>query len=95
MRGEKMMQRALTPESVESLIYSERGDEQARRLRWRNARMWTPHIEELDEEGWTRFWEYAEQNDITDGDEEEVGSNPVPPEICIKLRDCTLWCEPE
>ncbi|MFG1691119.1 hypothetical protein ACGF5M_02995 [Gemmatimonadota bacterium] len=97
MVGTKVMERALNPDAIEAVLFSQREDTEGRGKRKGHAkriRHKKRHL--LDERGWEEFWKHAEEAGFTDGEAVQVGSNPMrPPEICIKLRDCTLWCEPD
>ena len=95
MVGKKVMERALTPDAVEAILFSKRGDSESRGKRKEHAKKFEHKKEHtLDEGGWRSFWTHAVEAGFTDGDAVQVGSNPLhPPEICIKLRDCSLWCE--
>ena len=95
MVGEKVMERALTPDAVEAIFFSTPEDPDSRGKRKERAeKLVHKELRKLNEEGWRSFWTHAVEAGFTDGDAVQVGSNPKrPPEICIKLRDCTLWCE--
>ncbi len=95
MVGEKVMERALTPDAVEAILFSTPEDPKSRGKRKEHAgKFQQDKPRPLNEEGWRSFWTHAVEAGFTDGDAVQVGTNPRrPPEICIKLRDCTLWCE--
>ena len=95
MVGKKVMERALTPDAVEAMFFSKREDPDLQKKRKERAKKLVhKELHKLDEKGWRSFWTHAVEAGFTDGDEVQVGTNPRrPPEICIKLRDCTLWCE--